>query len=56
MYIFVKGCASNKKLYTEIGCKPIYSNDSNSCPVAYDCGKLLCKIIKKNIYIIYIYT
>lgn len=40
MYLFL-GCESNKKLYTEIGCKPIYSNDSSSCPVAYDCGKLL---------------
>ncbi|CAI6366975.1 unnamed protein product [Macrosiphum euphorbiae] len=44
---YTNGCVSNKKLYTEIGCKPIYSNDSNSCPVAYDCDKVFARPINK---------
>lgn len=33
-------CDSNKQLYTEIGCKPIYDNNDGSCPVAYNCGNI----------------
>lgn len=33
-------CGSNKQLYTEIGCKPIYDNNERSCPVAYSCGNI----------------
>ncbi|KAL4141906.1 hypothetical protein QTP88_004456 [Uroleucon formosanum] len=44
---YTNGCVSNKKLYTEIGCIPIYSNDSNSCPVAYDCDKVFARPINK---------
>ncbi|XP_060866116.1 uncharacterized protein LOC132941903 [Metopolophium dirhodum] len=44
---YTNGCVSNKKLYTEIGCKPIYSNDSNSCPAAYDCDQVFARPINK---------
>lgn len=37
------GCNSNKQLYTEIGCKPIFNNSSNSCPVAYDCENVFIR-------------
>ncbi|CAI6360225.1 unnamed protein product [Macrosiphum euphorbiae] len=37
------GCISNKQLYREIGCKPIFENDSNSCPVAYDCENVFTR-------------
>jgi len=36
------GCDSNKQLYTEIGCKPVYDG-SNSCPVAYDCDNVFTR-------------
>ncbi|NP_001155713.1 uncharacterized protein LOC100166564 precursor [Acyrthosiphon pisum] len=37
------GCDSNQLLYTEIGCKPIFENGSNSCAVAYDCENVFTR-------------
>jgi len=39
----VSCCNSNQKLYTEIGCKPVYSNGSSSCPMAYDCENVFTR-------------
>lgn len=51
LFFSSSGCDSNRQLYTEIGCKPIYNNDSNSCPVAYNCGKSFRKFVRKNYYL-----
>ncbi|VVC31549.1 Hypothetical protein CINCED_3A008341 [Cinara cedri] len=40
-------CESNKQLYSEIGCKPIYHDGSSNCPVAYDCENVFTRSTNK---------